>query len=51
MLAEVLNILDQCLDFYQQNALMGERLGEILEQKGFKSLFGKLIAGKKNKGG
>jgi len=48
---EVLNIIDQCLDYYQQNSSKGERLGEIMEQKGFDALFGKLIAAKKNKGG
>jgi Dissimilatory sulfite reductase (desulfoviridin), alpha and beta subunits len=40
---EALNIIDQCLDYYQQNSSKGERLGEIMEQKGFDALFEKLI--------
>ena len=36
---EVANIIDQCLDYSQQNSFNGERVGKILEQKGFGSLF------------
>jgi dissimilatory sulfite reductase (desulfoviridin) alpha/beta subunit len=48
---EVINIIDQCLDYYQQNSSKGERLGEILEQKGSDALCEKLMGGKKNDGG
>jgi anaerobic sulfite reductase subunit C len=44
---EVPDIIDQCLDYYQKNSTKGERLGEILEQKGFDAFFGKRISGKK----
>jgi len=48
---EVLNIIDQCLDYYQQNSFKGERLGKILEQKGFDALFKKTNCRQKNKWG
>lgn len=44
---EVINIIDQCLDYYRQNSSRGERLGEILEQKGFDVICKKLIEAKK----
>ena len=36
---EVLNIINQCLDYSQQNSFKGDRVEKILEQKGFGSLF------------
>jgi len=39
---ETIRIIDQCLDYYQEQCQKGERFGEILNQKGMKELEGRL---------